>query len=160
MTLNTHGMAQNVRAQQITEYLQIHNIDLAFLQETNMTSEKQNSNHFWDTLSYKYYFFSTAHRFTGVGVAVNKRSTVKIKCCTELITGYLLYTEFDFNGTTYHAYNIYMPQEDATAYTVIKKLQQHSEDKQNNTTFLVGDFNVTLNPILDRQVGEKNKSTK
>lgn len=46
-TVNTHGMSQQVRAKHIQDYLDFHGIDLAFLQETNMTMEKQQTSFFF-----------------------------------------------------------------------------------------------------------------
>ena len=94
--------------------------------------------------------FSTAtHRCNGVAVFV-PHGRADIVEHVELVQGYGIALRVRMDGVLFSLVNIYMPQLDQAALTLLERLDGWLVRDLRSSGVVVGDFNCTLDPSLDR----------
>ena len=149
LTLNTGGCSSPLKNASIYTY--VKNItsvpDIIFLQETNDLSEKCSCWNVWS--SYHPICNPGPTRGSGVTTLLKENSLCIIENSV-IHDGHILYVKIDLDGAIYHLYNILIPQDDTCALKAISSLSSHLNLRKDGHIIFGGDFNCTLNPVIDR----------
>ena len=148
LTLNTGGCSAQTQNASLKVYVEqiTFNPDLVLLQETYDLKENSSC---WSVWPHTPFCSSGKTRGSGVTSLINQ-SKIDILKTTSIYDGYILYNELCYNNSTFHVYNVLIPQSDRNAILALTALDNHISDCSNGTIVIGGDFNCTENPSLDR----------
>ena len=148
LTLNTGGCSAPSKNITFQQYIQqsSYNPDIVLLQEINNLST---SSSIWRTWPYK--VFCTPGSTRGTGVATLIKPSLSVIDNIEIFQSYSLYTKIKHDSTTFHIYNILIPQNDSEAKKLLTSIENHcTQHNYDDKIIIAGDFNCTTNPSLDR----------
>ena len=155
-TLNVKGMGEMVKRKQIYRWVRQNSIDICFLQETHSTKVTE---HIWThQWGYKAIFSGNSSNSCGVGVLFNNTFPLKIINTEEVEEGRLLIVKIEVEDKQFTLVNIYGPNSDNTNF--FQKLTQFIGENEEDRFIIGGDFNVVIDPDLDKKGGIKNRNIK
>ena len=155
--MNVNGLGDNVKRRQVFKYLNNKKVDIACLQETHAVKKYHK---IWKAQYNGTIVFSDGTTNTkGVAILFNKsigisESEIDIDKDNE---GRYIIATFKYSGKSMSIINVYAPNNDDPDFyaEVLSKAERNTADYVS----VMGDFNVWLNPELDKKGGtEANKS--
>ena len=146
-TFNVNGAGANKKRKEIFHYLHVKNLQVIFLQETH--SSPKTANRWAIEFGSKIYFSHGDTQSRGVAILINRSLKVVVHNINTDKEGRYIIMYATINKKKFILANIYAPNIDDTqffsnAFDIVKR---YSPDY----TIIGGDFNVALNPLLDRQ---------
>ena len=129
-------------------YLRQHNLDLVFLQETHCSFKAQN---IWSSeWGNKCIFAHGTSNSRGVAILFTKKTASRVRDIIRDINGRYIICKMEFEGFSVCVANIYAPNHDDPQF--FQNVQREIDSLECTTQIISGDFNLTLNPELDRNV--------
>ncbi|KAG8234235.1 hypothetical protein J437_LFUL007741 [Ladona fulva] len=147
---------------QFTLFLQGHNPDIIFVQESNTDLAPIPS-----LSQYDFYFCPPETPRTGTCIALKKNASISVRSAEIISTGHALgvIVEIGYPASmTFLLISFYGPHDRLRSLEVIRLVKKYIENTIARSSIeihilLGGDFNVTLNPEKDRSCGtERNPS--
>lgn len=142
-----------IKQQQVTRFLNQQQIDILFLQETNITQEHLKTQSIRNN-NYRTFFNCGDSRGTGlVSFFSNFLPNPKHNI---VYPGFISSFEFTSFNKKYVLVNIYVPNDQSLARDVLLVLKTHLLPFCNDVIIMSGDFNCTLDPEIDRSSGNES----
>lgn len=150
---NVHGVRSQAKKLKILDYVTKLKADILLLQETHLLKTEENS--LIDSNYNQCYSSSFNSRQRGVSILVHKRVQFTL---TNMLTdpeGRFIIIQATICKKLYTIVNLYAPNNDDPAFfhSVFTLLSDLTAD---STTIIGGDFNIVLNPSLDRSKNPVN----
>ena len=158
-SFNVRGLGDKLKRNSIFEFLKKKHKGVVFLQETHTN---KNSERLWKSEWQGQIFFSHGTSTKcGVAILLPRKFDMKINSVRADTNGRYLLLDIHVNDTNYTLLNVYAPTKDhpkeqAAFLEEVNNLLQNSFD---HPLILAGDFNITLNPTLDKHGGRIEKAT-
>lgn len=148
VSLNVKGLNHPIKRRKIFEYIAKSKGDIILLQETKL-SEADVSFINYNWISHT--LCSPAeHKKKGVITLIAKKSNFSVVAHKQDTKGRILVTHLQRGEDPIHVVNIYGPNTDVPEFW--EEVSQTLEDiPQEELTIVGGDFNLPLDPLLDRQ---------
>lgn len=151
ISLNICGLIDPIKQQQLLQYVLQNNIDIVMLQETNLTAVNIQDFKF-KMQHYTTYINPGVHRGAGVFTAFSKNFPSKV-IHHIVYVGYVSVFTYTLEHKKYCIVNAYIPNNQDLAKDVIETTQTFLSNFSNEIIVVGGDFNCTLQPVLDRTSG-------
>ena len=148
ITLNTGGcsaITSNCALNRYFDNLPFSN-DVVFLQETYNLTQNCPCWQNWNL----YTPLCAPGTAPGTGVTTLVKQGIDVLTSSVLGAGHLLFIQIKAQDTVYNLYNLLVPQNDALAVITIDVLSSHCGQLNEGVIVVGGDFNCTLNPLIDR----------
>ncbi len=153
LSLNIRGLNQEKKRRSLFKWLKVNDIKICFLQETYSTSEVENR---WrNEWGGKAFFVHGTNHARGVTILFKPGLDVEIVNFYHDDIGRVALMEAKIQGTSFKLVNIYAPNSEDSQLHFYGYLKNFM-NKYINTgdkILLGGDFNVIINPNLDRKGG-------
>ena len=148
LTLNVQGCGDSLKRYEIINFTKQLSKQIICLQDTHTILKDEP---LWRLLWRGPIFFShLSTRRGGIIIDFSERMDFNLIHCEEIIQGRLLHIIFKSDDVIYHIINIYASPESAEKIMNFRKLDFLLSGIKTEPVFLSGDFNVTLDPSLDR----------
>lgn len=134
---------------QLTSFLERHFPDIILLQESNASESPLP----FLKSQYSFYFNPPSQIYTGTIIGVRMSAFIEFHSHTILVPGHLqvLTISFSSSNRLLKIFSIYLPHHFEKASNILDALETHLEEISDETQIVIGgDFNITLNPNLDR----------
>ena len=145
-SLNTRGLREQQSRKELFYWLTQQNTDITCLQETHSTIEDETT---WKLQTNgEIYFSHGTSQSRGTCIIVNKKHIDNVKPVYTDDDGRVCIVQFSKNDKTFLIVNIYAPNvDDPTFFENVLNIINENEVKE---IIICGDFNLVLNPDLDR----------
>ena len=152
LTLNVNGLNNEAKRRNVMRYCEIKNCDVYLIQETHCCEKNvEKWSKEWRNLTKgKSLWNNGSHRERGV--AFLTKNDIEIKEITQDKRGRILAANFCKKEKEIWIINAYGPHDPQKKENLSKTLENHA--RKCDTFILSGDFNMVLNPTLDRQGGD------
>ena len=148
LTLNVQGCRDSLKRYEIINFIKHTNNQIICLQDTHTINDDESS---WRLIWGGPIFFShLSTRRGGVIVAVSKNTDFDLVHFEEIIQGRISHLKLKAYGKIYHIINIYASPDNSERITNFQVLDKLLYTMKTESVFVCGDFNVTLDPTLDR----------
>ena len=148
LTLNIQGCRDSLKRYSIINFIQKTNKHIMCLQDTHTL---KNDESLWRLLWRGPIFFShLSTRKGGLIIAVLKSLEFKLIKYQEIVRGRILHIEFESDKKIYHVINMYASPDKVERIDNFHTLDKFLCEINKGSIILCGDFNVTLDPSLDR----------
>nr|BAC82624.1 pol-like protein [Ciona intestinalis] len=148
-TFNVAGLRNDKKRKTIFRYLQNKRYWILFLQETHCSREKQK---LWEMeWQGEILWANGTNNSRGVAILFNKRLSYEVLNHAADPIGRWLMATIKINGTILTITNIYGPNRDEPQFFE-DLFQKLLITQYTGATIIGGDFNVTINPALDRNI--------
>ena len=129
-------------------------MDICFIQEAHYTNDcKEIWAKDWGG---EMYFSGNDSRSMGVGFLFNDTLSINVISSTEIVEGRALALNININEKKLILVNVYGPNKDDV--TFFQKIETFCNENEN--VILGGDFNVVIDPNIDKNGGNKNTHTR
>ena len=147
-SLNVRGTREHKKCKAIFNFLKKKGFDVIMLQETHVNDGKEAK--LWDTEwgSKTVHSFSTTSAL-GVCFLFNKKSNIEILDVLDNEDGRILTTRFKLDNKIYLCTNVYGPNSDNQKF-FLHMIMQHEQLHKYDCEIIGGDFNLVLQPEIDR----------
>ena len=154
-TRNVDGLRNTTKRKKLFQLLDNSKFDIFLLQETHSSFDKENnwSNEWKGDIKFSH--GSTNSR--GVAILIRNNLNIETIKVSSDNAGRILIWELKIKGKLYAVVNIYGPNDDDPDF--FNKVIQMTNDIESHTLIVAGDFNVALDPVMDR-FGIHNRDTK
>ena len=155
LSLNVRGISNQEKRTAIFRWIKHQKADIVLLQETysNHTDEAS-----WDKdWGYKNIYLHGTKHSCGLMVLFNDTLDIKIIDINKDQQGRYILLKAEIQGTEFYILNIYAPNkhtEQIDCFQRIKALLVTEDISDESFVIMGGDFNVTLNPELDKSGGK------
>ncbi len=151
MTWNINGLKK--KTDNLKTELENHNCHVAFIQETHIGPKDTRVFDSFD--DWRSFFTTYKPKDRGVAILVRKKLLGKSQICKrEDASGSYIVVKCTLRGQLYTLVSVYVHQIDARP---LKKLRMLLEIFAEGILLIGGDFNIALNPYLDRESTTKNE---
>ena len=155
-TLNVNGLGDLKKRRQIFKWVRDNKISICLLQETHSIKQIEP---FWQSeWGFDAYFSGNSTNSCGIGILINNNFEQQSISVKELVIGRLMVMKIEIQGINVNIINIYGPNRDDVE--CFYKMQQFIEENSTENFLIGGDFNVVLEPILDKENGLPNRNIK
>jgi exonuclease III len=153
LTLNAQGLRDKMKRQRVYEWCKHQNSDIVFIQETHFTNElEQVIEQEWNGTASHCYGTSQSR---GVSILFSSKLQYEIIDTYNSGDGRLLLTNIQTKDGVYCLVNLYAPNDTNSRNTFFKNVHSIITDKCMGYLIIGGDFNDTMNALIDR----KSKTT-
>ena len=153
-TFNVRGLGDQKKRRQIFKWVRDNEIGICLLQETHST---KNIESYWKAeWGYEIILSGDSSNSCGVGFLINNTFSKNNITSYEIIPGRALAIKLEIEQTELTIVNIYGPNRDDTS--IFYKIQEFMENNETDNFIIGGDFNVILNPTLDKKNGIPNRN--
>ena len=147
-TLNARGLGNHVKRKRVYRYLKRFKSDVCFLQETHCDSKKEQV---WSSeWGNKCIYSHGTTQARGVGILLNKKCAHAVDEIRRDIVGRYVMCKVLLNNYSYCLVNIYAPNEDSPEF--FNEISRNIQEMDCVHVIIGGDFNLTLDPTMDRNV--------
>ena len=162
LSLNIRGLNKQKKRRSLFKWLKVNNVGVCFLQETYSSPEVESR---WrNEWGGKVYFVHGTNHGRGVMILFKPGLDAEVISTHQDDIGRLLLIEVKLHDVTYKLVNVYAPNSEESQlhfYGYLKNFMSRymyvtSEDR----ILLGGDFNVIMNPDLDRKGGNHESTHK
>ena len=156
ITLNVRSVQSDFKWTQLASFMERHFPDVILLQETNVSKSplplllKQFSFHFNPPVGW----------CSGTMIGLRDSSALEFQAHNIVVPGHLqeVVVTMPVTNHVFHIFNLYLPHSPQSALDILTTLRGHLADIQwvagADRRFVIGgDFNVTLDPTVDRSGG-------
>ena len=158
-SLNVRGLNNEKKRQTIFQWLQSSHQGITLLQETH--SLERDENLWTKDWGNKIIFSHGTRHSSGVAILLDKKYDYNISEVKKDTNGRFLLVNIEINNENFILINVYAPTKDNCKEQ--KQFFEYVNDKLEDYTgcniIIGGDFNVCLNPNLDKQGGAKVKQS-
>ncbi len=158
VTLNINGGCSPLRKAQVKSLVQHKRFDIVLLQETRCSPSCVSE---WNRMMKGQWFFSSlACSRAGVAVYLHHSFCAQGVAFKEIIKGHLVLVNFFFNGYKHTILNVYSPSNSTERFNFFTQLDftlTHLDF--DGIVCLIGDFNCTMDPTLDRNGAEPHPAS-
>ena len=148
---NVKGLGNKEKRRIIFQWLKDNKVDICLIQEDHYTSTfKETWAKDWDG---DMYFSGNNSRSMGVGILLNNTLNIKVKSSIEITEGRILVLNAGLNEKEITLINVYGPNKDDI--TFLQKIETFCNENENENYILGGDFNLVIDPDLDKSGGIK-----
>ena len=156
-SFNARGLRDKVKRNAVFSYFQKHHKGILFLQECHSCI---NTEKIWKREWKGNIFFS--HGGTnkhGVAILFPRKTTFKVNKTINDKDGRYILIDVDIDKTNYILVNLYAPTKDhmKDQITTFLEIQSVLMDYSDSNLIIGGDFNICLNPYIDKEGGKKEK---
>ena len=147
-TLNVRGLGDNLKRKRVFRYMKLNKIDACMLQETHCTGKFESVfSNMWGS---KCIFANGTSNARGVAILLNKKLSNNVLEVRRDCNGRYILCKLQIGEYTYCITNIYAPNEDTPSFFT----DIFNQVRELDCIFQIvgGDFNVVLNPELDRSM--------
>ena len=149
-SFNVKGLGNKEKRRIIFQWLKDKKVDICFIQEAHYTNEcKVVWGKDWGG---EMYFSGNDSRSMGVGIMFNPSFNMNVINSTEIVEGRALALNININEKQLTLVNVYGPNKDDV--TFFEKIETFCNSNEN--ILLGGDFNVVIDPNIDKSGGNKN----
>lgn len=160
LSLNIRGLNQEKKRRSLFKWLKVNDIQICFLQETYSTPEIENQ---WrNEWGGKAYFVHGTNHARGVMILIKPKLDAEIVNLYHDDIGRVLLMEAKIQDISYKFINIYAPNNEESQlhfYGYLKNFMNKNINPEDKI-LLGGDFNVIMNPRLDRKGGHHESTLK
>ena len=155
MTINVQGISDKVKRTKVFRYLREQKVDIACLQETHCTKQKQK---LWRNEWHNLFFCSNGEsNARGVAIALSgKFSESQVLNVQSDKDGRMIAIQLLVATQKVKIINLYAPNEDNPLF--FAEYLQQCCTPEDDLTYLMGDLNVVLNPQIDKKGGVTSPS--
>ena len=159
ISCNVRGLANKVKRIKVYRYLHDHDVDIACLQETHCTKNKQ---HFWTKeWGGKAIYSQGESNARGVSILFKPGLEIENLKQEKDSMGRVITAGFNIHDISYRIVNVYAPNEPHELNpeffaSLLDSIQLYTEDH----VIMTGDFNQVLDNDLDRKGGKKENLMK
>lgn len=147
VSYNVKGLHNPIKRKKILNQLKQMKCDIAFLQETHLSKiEHDKLNRSW--VSQVYHSSHPSGRKKGVAVLINRSFNFCIDSRYKDKDGRYVLVNGSVDGVALSLLNVYAPNENCPLF--FKNIFDLVLDKANGVLLVGGDFNLVLNPLLDK----------
>ena len=155
-TYNVRGLADRTKRRKIYAFLKDKKLDVILLQEVHSQQSTQN---IWRNESGANMYFSHGETDArGVAVIIAKKSQVVVNKITTDNEGRVIILDITCQDKSLTIANIYAPNEDRPQFYT--KLFSMLADHEMQEIIIGGDFNLAMNPKIDRYDPKANNNEK
>ena len=147
-TLNVRGLNDNLKRRRVFRYMKLHKVDVCMLQETHCTNKSETI--FSNMWGNKCVFAHGASNCRGVALLFSKKCAKNVSDIRRDIDGRFVLCKLQVGEYTYCIANIYAPNDDSPNF--FGEIFNHVRELDCVFQVMGGDFNVALNPEIDRSV--------
>ena len=148
VSLNTRGMRDSIKRRKIFSLIREQKTDIAFLQETHATHDVA---FMWaNQWGNKCIFSHGTSQSRGVALLLSKKLANSVEEIRRDMNGRYIICKIKVDQYSYCIANIYAPNVDAPEF--FAEVQSVIQELDAVYNIIGGDFNVVLNPDLDRNV--------
>ena len=140
------GLGNRTKRKAIMHYLKDKQLDIAFLQETHSTNKLLKQ--FEIEWGNKWFAASGTSQARGVAIVFKNKSSITVNKSFVDHEGRYVICNVSMDGTEYTLCNLYAPNEDSPKF--FEKLFKIIDKVACENVIIGGDFNLTLDPELDR----------
>ena len=145
VSLNTRGMRNDLKRRKVMRYIKYHQADIGLLQETHSSGK---DDHLWSSQwGNKCVYSHGENNAKGVAIVFAKHGS-NIKEIRRDMQGRYIIVQIELENSTYTIANIYAPNEDNPKF--FSEVFQIVNELDSVYNIVGGDFNVALDPLLDR----------
>ena len=150
VAFNANGCSEPGKREELFEHLKSLKSHVFFLSETHSCPLSENAwRADWPGQVHFSHGTSTAG---GVATIFSNRLDVDVTARRELLPGRCLYVQAKIQGFVFNLFNIHAPNVGADRLAFLERLNNFiSTLDSDDILVLAGDFNSTLNPVLDRK---------
>ena len=149
---NVKGLGNKQKRNTIFQWIKDHKIDICLVQEAHYSeTSKQTWKKDWGGEAY---FSGNSSKSAGVGILLADNLNITVNNMTEILEGRILALDIVLNETEITLINIYGPNNDDP--TFFQKLESFCAEKEENNFIIGGDFNLVMDPDVDKSGGIKN----
>jgi Exonuclease III len=148
-SLNTRGLNDDTKLKCLLEYTKNQNYSIFGLSETKIKKTHQK---FYSTKDYTIHWSSNNNSKAGVALIINN-SLFNHHFKTEFLDSYIISSYFSFKPKiTLCISQIYIPHDTKNKKKTINYIKNlvHKNTELNIPHIIMGDFNITPNPIIDK----------
>ena len=154
LSLNVRGLRQEIKRKSIFNYFRKKHADIVFIQESHALDS---DNTIWkNQWGGEIVFSNWTSKARGVMVLFSPNLSYNIKHVFKDEEGRMIHVRIVLNDITYELINIYAPNTHILQKYFYQKMSsylKHCDKFEYNNTIIGGDFNVILDPTLDRKGG-------
>lgn len=145
VSFNVNGIRTESKRRTIFNFLKSQKANIILLQETHSKSEDEIlwSNE-WGN---KILFSHGSNLVKGVAIMFQKHFPVNIEYVKQDLQGRYLICDLDINGYKFLLINVYGPNEDDSMFYI--ELFKNIDSRENTSMVLAGDFNTSLDMVMD-----------
>jgi exonuclease III len=163
LTLNVRGIQTMSKRRDYLEWLKDYNQNIIFLQETHTCALDEQ--YFRNTWGPGLFYSHGSTNARGVITIIPTKYVDNCKIQYRDLDGRLLIIELKINETTYYLINIYAPScnNENEKLNFLTKLKKEITPLKDTNLILGGDWNIVLDPDVDKKGGnelEKHKHNK
>ena len=152
LSLNINGRKDGLERFKLFEFLKSENVDIMCLQESHtLLADEQ----LWRlTWRGRCFFSHLSLSCAGVIILINPKLDIDILDMCSIVDGRAIHLKVNFDGIIYNILNIYAPNDGKERIIFYNSCHRYvSTIDANSHLCILGDFNCTLNPKLDRGSG-------
>ena len=154
-SLNVRGLQGMSKRKQVLNWLKRYNKGIILLQETHTSFKDE----IWFEKCWESTVFFSHGSTNAKGVCILIPKTIKANCTLHYrdTDGRILIVKIALEDTEYFVCNVYSPvsSHEKDQLTFLKNLTDELVPIKNNNLLLGGDWNVVLNPNMDKKGGNK-----
>ena len=151
-SLNVRGLGNNLKRKAIFKYFRDHQLDVILIQEAHCTRKTIK---LWECEwgASKWIASSGCSNARGCAILLNNKQVKVVKTFTDHEGRYVI-ANIEIDEAKYTICNVYAPNEDSPNFFkgMIKVIEKHATEN----IVIGGDFNLTMNPAVDRADGVRN----
>jgi exonuclease III len=155
MSLNVRGIQTNKKRADYFNWLKQHKSNIILLQDTHSCSfDENNYKNYWGQ---SVYFSHGLTNSRGVVTIIPKHLGGNSQIFYKDLDGRILIVELNINNTIYYIINVYAPSssDEKEKLNFLEKLNNELNPIMNNNIIIGGDWNVVLDPQIDKKVVHK-----
>ena len=159
-TFNCRGLGEGSKRRTVLNWLKKFHKGIIFLQETHST---ESSERYWKSEFKGQIEFSHGKSSArGVATLISKDIDIIINEIIRDNTGRFLLLDTTFEGQTLILCNVYAPTKDDLdlQYKFIEFVQERLLEYSDKNLLIGGDFNICLDPAIDKKGGKHEKQSK
>lgn len=150
LSYNVKGLNSPGKSSKVLKEVQRYGADIVFLQETHLVQEEGIK---LDTRNYPAWIYcdTPTKRAKGVVIGFSQRTKFTLLDKRVDIEGLFLFIKIKLGGKIYTLANIYCPNRDPIKY--LSRTLNRLVEFREGEVILAGDFNLCIDPALDRSSG-------
>ena len=155
-SFNTRGLGDGRKRRTIFQWLKNYHNGITLLQETHSVEAVES---LWTNEWGGHILFSHGNNLSrGVAILFPKYLDYEVKNCVSDNFGRFLMLELKIEEYDFLLVNIYAPTKDRETEQIdfLDDIKQHLRDHYDKNILIGGDFNVCINPLIDKKGGTKD----
>ena len=153
-TLNTKGLNDRNKREQLIMWMKKKSFDIIFLQEIHYKHSKENNSKWSNSWNGQMFLSGESSNSCGVGILIANDINIKIVEYKNCVIGRLQILKCEINDTKIALVNVYAPNQNLDKY--LKTFEQEVQELGDYSLTIGGDFNVVMDFEMDKLNGRND----